>query len=163
MPPFVAAEGLHGGVVDDLGGMTESFGEIHAHPTAAEVVGLAERVAINDRAGIADGDAVELPAFDGQLDVANGAGGGHGGAGDKFGGFLLAGHEEFYVGATDIDDQDFGVYFGVHFRVFLRVFGRRRLGDHLLPPAGMVEGIPASGGSQTRKWEGRAKDSGRVA
>ncbi len=54
---FVTAESLHAGVVDNFYGMAEGFAEIEAHPAAAEIVRLAERMTVDDGAGIAHGDA----------------------------------------------------------------------------------------------------------
>src|ERR1700722_1158185 len=150
---LVTAESLHGGIIDDFYGMAEGFGEVHTHPAATEIVRLAKRGAVDDGTGIAEGDAVEFPAFDGLLDVPNGQGGGHPGAGNELGGFLLAGHQELDVSATDIDDQDFGgvAGYGVLRSGIRHAFGRRRFGCHLLPPAGTDEGISAEAGSQTGK------------
>ena len=58
---FVAAEGLHGGVIDDLAGLAEGGVIIEIHPAAPEVVGLADGVVVDDGDGEAEGDGVVVP------------------------------------------------------------------------------------------------------
>ncbi len=103
---FVAAEGLHAGVVDEFHGMAERFAEVEAHPAAAQVVRLAERMTVDDRAGIADGDAIVLPGARGFFHGANHFGGGHRGARRNFHWFFLPGHQELDVCSADIDCED---------------------------------------------------------
>jgi hypothetical protein len=105
---FVAAEGLHGGVIDDFHGETKGFGKVEGHPAVAEIVGLAERTPVDDGAGIADGEAVVLPILGGFLDLFDHAAGGHGGSGREAARLFLAGGEHFDVGAADVDHKNFG-------------------------------------------------------
>ena len=51
---LVAAQGLHGGVVDDLHGTTECRREIEPDPPASQVVWFRNRPPAENRAGIAD-------------------------------------------------------------------------------------------------------------
>src|SRR5215469_1158231 len=74
---FVAAEGLHGGIVDDSDGTSKRFRKIEIHPSAAEVMRFAERAAVDDRAGIAVRDAVIAPVLGGCLDLFDHLGSGH--------------------------------------------------------------------------------------
>src|SRR5580692_1555401 len=103
---FVAAESLHAGVVDNFYGMAEGFAEVEAHPAATEIVGFAERMTVDDRAGIAHGDAIVLPRARGFFHGANHFGVGHGRAGRNFHGFLLSAHQELDVCAADINCED---------------------------------------------------------
>ena len=80
--------------------------EVEADPAAAEIVRLAQRAAVDDRAGIAEGDAVVIPAFRRCLDDLDCFFRSHGRAGRNFGGFLLAFYAHFDVSAADIDDED---------------------------------------------------------
>ena len=105
---FVTAEGLHGGVVDDFHREAEGFGEIEGHPALAEIVGLAEGPLVDDRAWVADGDAIVVPILGDFLDLFHHAAGGHRGAGREAARLFLAGGEHFDVGAADVDHQDFG-------------------------------------------------------
>ena len=59
---LIAAESLHGGVVDEAKGLAEGLliGEID--PSRREIMGLFERMIVNDRAGIAYGNAVVSPS-----------------------------------------------------------------------------------------------------
>ena len=59
--PLVAAEGLHGGVVDDARGHTERGLEVEAHPAAPEVPGLLHHRTTKHGAGDADGGDVVVP------------------------------------------------------------------------------------------------------
>src|SRR5258707_1221591 len=77
---FVAAKGLHGGIVDDFHREAKGFGEVERHPAAAKIVGFAERAVVDDGAGIAYGDAVVLPILGGFLDLFHHAARSHGGA-----------------------------------------------------------------------------------
>src|SRR5258705_3252658 len=52
---FVAAKGLHGGIVDDFHREAKGFGEVERHPAAAKIVGFPERAAVDDGSRIAYG------------------------------------------------------------------------------------------------------------
>ena len=89
---FVAAEGLHAGVVNNFYGVAEGFAEIETHPATAKIVRLAERMVVDDWAGIAHRDAIVFPGARGFLYGANHFGGGHGKAGGNFHWVFLTGH-----------------------------------------------------------------------
>src|SRR6201999_2211026 len=99
--------GLHSGVVEQFHGDAEGFVEVEADPAAAEIVGLAQRATVDDWAGIAERNAVVVPAFGGGLDDFDRLSRGHGWARRNFRRVLLAFHAHFDVGATDVDDEDF--------------------------------------------------------
>jgi hypothetical protein len=122
---FVAAEGLHGGVVDDFHREAEGFGEVEGHPALAEVVRLAERPLVDDGARVTDGEAVVLPILGGFLDLFHHAAGGHCGAGRESARLFLAGGEHFDVCAADVDNEDFGG-FGRCFRLHCSSLKLRR-------------------------------------
>jgi hypothetical protein len=58
----VAAQGLHGRVVDELDGTPECAFEVEADPAPRQVVRLRHRPTAKDRAGVADRRRVETPA-----------------------------------------------------------------------------------------------------
>ncbi len=59
---FVAAEGLHRGVVDDFHREAKGFGEVEGFiQPLPRLWGFAERPFVNDGAGVADGDAGRTP------------------------------------------------------------------------------------------------------
>src|SRR5215831_13234036 len=58
---LVAAQRLHGCVVDDLYRVAECGSEIERDPSAAQIAWFGDRPAMHDRAGIADRDHVILP------------------------------------------------------------------------------------------------------
>ena len=60
---LVAADGLHRGVVDQFHRDAEGFVEVETDPAATEIVRLAQRTAVDDRSGIAERNAVVVPAF----------------------------------------------------------------------------------------------------
>ena len=60
-PALVAAERLHGGVVQDLDGLAKRRGPVEVHPALAEVPGLFDHLAAEHRAGNAEGDDVVVP------------------------------------------------------------------------------------------------------
>src|SRR5205807_6372202 len=53
-PFLVAAERLHGGVVDDLHRLAKGFTEIEFHPARSQIERLVDGTALNYRTGIAD-------------------------------------------------------------------------------------------------------------
>jgi len=74
--------------VDDFHGEAKGFSEVERHPAAAEVVGFSERARVDDRAGIADGDAVVLQSLVASLILFHHAARSHGGAGGGSGAVL---------------------------------------------------------------------------
>src|ERR1700732_1216885 len=50
----IAAQRLHGGVVDELDGLAECFAKIKSYPSLAQIVRLAQGLPVDDRARIAD-------------------------------------------------------------------------------------------------------------
>src|SRR5579863_1507036 len=103
---LVAADGLHRRVVDQFHRHAERFVEIEADPSATEIVWLAQWAAVDDRAGVTERDAVVIPALGFLFDDFDSFLRGHRRAGRDLGGFLLALHAHFYMGAADIDDKD---------------------------------------------------------
>src|SRR3990170_5056035 len=63
-PPGVAAEGLHGGIVDHSHRPAEGAPVVEADPAPPEVVRLFHRTLVQDRPRIADADDVVAPAGD---------------------------------------------------------------------------------------------------
>src|SRR5437588_304158 len=62
-PALVAAKCLHGGIVDELYRFAKLGLEIKINPARPEVFRLQHRLAVNYRAGVADGDNVVLPVL----------------------------------------------------------------------------------------------------
>ena len=60
-PAVVAAERLHGGVVDHADGLAERGCEVEAHPAVAEIARLGARSVGVDGPGITDRDDVVVP------------------------------------------------------------------------------------------------------
>ncbi len=102
----VAAEGLHGRVIEDPDRMMEGFAEVEADPASAEIVGLGYGLAVEYRAGITDGNDIVLPLGDGAEDVGDHLAGCHSRAGVNFDGGTMAGGEEFDVRAADVNGED---------------------------------------------------------
>ncbi len=67
---FIAAEGLHGGVVDELAGLWECGVVIELDPAASEIVRLAGGAVADDGDGEAEGDGVVVPVWRGELSEA---------------------------------------------------------------------------------------------
>src|SRR5215467_11774882 len=65
---LVASQRLHGGIVDDLHGMTEYLCKIEPDPSASQVVWFGNRPAVENRPGIADRDHVIRPPSGDLLD-----------------------------------------------------------------------------------------------
>ena len=65
----VASQRLHGGVVDNFHGAAKCSSEIETDPPAPQVIGLHDRPAADDRAGIADRHGVIVPIFSELLDL----------------------------------------------------------------------------------------------
>src|SRR5262245_64561034 len=64
----VAAQGLHGRVIDELHRTAERGGEIESDPSVAQGVRLHHRVTTEDRSGITDGNDVIATVTDGLLE-----------------------------------------------------------------------------------------------
>jgi hypothetical protein len=58
---LVAADSLHGSVIDDLYGTTEGCGQIEADPAMSQVGGFRTRPAFQDRAGVAVSHPADRP------------------------------------------------------------------------------------------------------
>jgi hypothetical protein len=58
---FVAPQGLHGGIIDDLHGTTERTGEIESYPAISKIVGFRYWLTAQDRTGIPDRHHVIRP------------------------------------------------------------------------------------------------------
>src|SRR5260370_23055066 len=110
---FITAEGLHGRVVDEAERLAESLLIGEVNPSGSEVVRFDERTIVNDRARVADGDAVVFPALGGGEDIFRHLLGSHGGTGRNFVGNAFVARGDFDVGAANVDDDDFHVYFVV--------------------------------------------------
>jgi len=102
----VAAECLHRRVVDHAYRAAERAREVEPDPTLAEVPRLALRTALAHGAGEAEGDAAELPmrGCDGGQYFAHGLTRGEVRAGVYLDRRSLAGGEQLYVRAADVDD-----------------------------------------------------------
>ena len=103
---FVTTQGLHGGIVDDLGGPPKVAFEVVANPAAPEIEGLRQRFAPHDRAGVADRHVIVLPPLGSCLDAVDHLRWGHLRPRREFAHFLLASGQDLDIGATDVDDQD---------------------------------------------------------
>ena len=68
---LVAAQGLHGRVVDDLDGTAECAFKIKSDPPGRQVMRVGNRPVLNNRAGISHGDCVILPRSSEFLDASN--------------------------------------------------------------------------------------------
>src|SRR5215471_4898991 len=74
---LVAAQRLHGCVVDDLYRVAECGSEIERDPSAAEIAWFGDRSAVDDWAGIADRYHVILPIAGESVDAGHHLPGGH--------------------------------------------------------------------------------------
>src|ERR1700719_1906710 len=105
----VASNGLHDGIVHQFHRAPKGAAKIESYPAAAKIVRFAEGQSVRHGAGIADGDEFVVPVFGGPLDVAHHLFGRHARAGGNLAGLGLPGSENLYVGAANVDHQDFGV------------------------------------------------------
>src|SRR3954468_18225720 len=103
---FIAAEGLHAGVVHDADGATERVGVVEADPAIAQVEWFGDRLAMADFAGVADRDALELPIRGSRFHFRNQILGRQLFAGRELGLIGFARLPDLDVGAADIDDQN---------------------------------------------------------
>src|SRR5262249_21655414 len=97
----VAAQGLHGGIVDELDRFAEGDLEIEIDPAAAEVDRLQENLFADHRAGVADADGVELPVTGGRPDVVKHGLGGQLSARRELADLLAVAELELDVSAAD--------------------------------------------------------------
>ena len=106
---FIAAEGLHGSVVDEADRLAEGLLVGKVDPSGSEIVGLGEGTIVDDRAWVADGDAVVIPALGGGENIFRHLLGSHGGTGRNFDGNALVARGDFDVGAANVDYENFHV------------------------------------------------------
>ena len=104
---LVTAESLHGGVIDEAKRLPEGLLIRKIDPSRGEIVGLGNWPVIDDRAWVADGDAVAAPGFGGSENIFRHLLGGHFGAGRNFDGNAFVAGGYFDVGTADIDYEDF--------------------------------------------------------
>ena len=102
---FVAAERLHGGVVDDANRLTEASREIEPDPAAAQVSRFEQRLVMHDRSGISDRHAIERPIGGFLQNFVGHFGGGQRGPGREFTRSPRSFDEEFEIRTSDIDRQ----------------------------------------------------------
>src|SRR3989442_2350724 len=101
----VAPERLHRGVVEHLHRMAEGSPEVEAHPAAAEVPRLGDRMPVDDRSGIADGDVVVGPVGRQTLHDGDHAPGRHRRSGVGLAVLALPRRQDLHVRPADVDDQ----------------------------------------------------------
>src|SRR5207247_1131811 len=99
-PAAIAAQGLHGGVIDDFHGAPKSLSEVERHPAPAQVVRLADWTAMDHGARIADRDGVILPMRCGFADGFDHFFGGHFRSRRNFDTVSVAGREHFEMSAA---------------------------------------------------------------
>ena len=104
---FITAEGLHGGVVDEAERLAEGLLIGKVDPSGGEVVRLGERTIMDDRARVADGDAVVFPALGGGENIFRHLLGGHGGTGGNFDGNAVVAGGDLDVGSANVDYENF--------------------------------------------------------
>src|SRR5579862_4269 len=102
----IAANGLHGGIIEDAQGLAERVHEIVAHPSPAEVVRLPGDASVEDHARIAHRYGVEFLATDELAQLAHHAGRRHPWPGYEFIDRSVRTNAELHVLAADIDYQD---------------------------------------------------------
>ncbi len=105
LPAAVAAQGLHGGVVDHLHPAAEGLLEIEAHPAFAQVGRVAHGPVVQHGARIADTDRVIVPIGRALLHAGDHLLGGHFGTGVEFAMLAGAGDQILDVRAADVDHQ----------------------------------------------------------
>src|SRR5439155_3481243 len=111
----ITAQRLHRRIVDGFDRTTERLPEIEADPAAAEVMRLAQRAAVENRAGITNRYRVIFPAGRRLSNFIDHFLRGHIRAGRNFEVSLVAGGQHLHVRATNIDDQNLEPFF-VHSR-----------------------------------------------
>src|SRR5581483_2590851 len=102
----VAADRLHGRVVDDAERLAERGAVVEARPHAAQVVGIGGGPSVPHHAGVAHRDDVVGPAAGERLDPGDHAGGGEGGPGGEAARRAVSGGQDLDVAAADVDHQD---------------------------------------------------------
>src|SRR5215831_6804236 len=105
-PAAVAADRLHGCIVDQLHRPGELCGEVVADPTLAEGVGLGGDAAVIHESRIADGDRVVALSIEQLAQAAHHAARCHLGSGFEFGSRTLRTDAELHMRTADIDHQD---------------------------------------------------------
>ncbi len=105
LTPFVAAQGLHAGVVHDFGRNAEGVRVVKANPAGAEVVRFGGRFAIDHLPWVADRNPLVRPAFQNLANFLDEFQRRHVFAGADLDLFGLAGAPQLDIGAADIDDE----------------------------------------------------------
>src|SRR5215831_16979724 len=105
-PAAVAADRLHGCIVDQLHRPGELCGEVVADPALAEVVGLGGDAAVIHESRIADGDRVVALSIEQLAQAANHAARCHLGSGFELGSRTMRTDAELHVRTAYIDHQD---------------------------------------------------------
>src|SRR5262249_24011766 len=94
---LVAAERLHGCVVDDFHGTMEGALEIEAYPSLAEIVRFGDRAIVQHWTGVADGDNVVCPIACHLANLRHHLVRREGWTGGKPARLILSGDEDLYV------------------------------------------------------------------
>src|SRR5262245_41824743 len=104
---LVAAQGLHGCVIDDLYRTAERCCEIEPDPSAAEIVRFGDRTAMQNRAWIADRHHVVAPIPRQLLHAGDHSPGGHLRPGWKRAPLAMSGGQDLDGGPAHVDHQHF--------------------------------------------------------
>src|SRR5207237_173466 len=104
---LVAAECLHGRVGDEAERLAEGLLKGEVYPSWREVVRVGEWAMIDDRAGVADGDAVVVPVLGGGENIFRHLLRSHFGTGRNLDGDAFVAGGDFDVGTANVDYEDF--------------------------------------------------------
>ena len=101
----VAAEGLHGCVIEEAEGLVaEGFLVGEVYPAEGEVMGFGKGAVVEDGTGVADRDGVVVPGGGGGEDLLGHESGGHVRPGGDLDRDEVIGGGDFDMGSTDVDD-----------------------------------------------------------
>src|SRR5215471_17945497 len=102
---FIAAQRLHGSVIDDSDGTAESALKIEPSPSFAEVVRLSQDMVVENDSWIPDRHDVIFPIAGDLTHFINHLFGGHLGTGRKFASRFVTGRQQLNVRSTNIDGK----------------------------------------------------------
>src|SRR5262245_28629918 len=102
---LVAAQSLHGGIIDDLDGPLERGLEIKSYPTAPEIMRFHKRPIPDDHARVAIGYRLILPVLSEFLEPSDHLLRCHCRPRGKLPRLRLSGGKDLYVGSADIDGE----------------------------------------------------------
>src|SRR5438552_17860112 len=106
---MVAAERLHGCVVDHTHRQSECFGKIETNPTFAQMLRISCNPSVAHRHGKTNGCPVEFPTAHVLFKSCHKLFWPHSLPGRKFA-LIARRHQQFYVCAADIDDQNLSLH-----------------------------------------------------